>query len=339
MLSSFQTEFRLKSFNELLVGNSISTIHQEVEQDPVVGDEEENSSEEDHVESKQESIVGVIIHSFFVIPFIIACFCVVVVAIFFLLTSENEDVYDHINKIKTGSRTVRWQSAFKLSDSRWQSAFELSKSLSKPNPIVFEDRFVAEMIGVFNSPITKADDKRVRSYLAIAMGQTGNPKFAPPLREALEQKNNQDNLVSIISALGSLKDSKAVSKIHSYVDHPQPEVRLATVITLGNIGQLDSIQYLQEALNDTEENVRWDAAIALAKMGDSSGQQVILHLLNREYLGTFPEVDPYEQNQIILVAIKAASYIKHPVLIEMIKKLSENDSNMKVRNAAMEALK
>ena len=91
--------------------------------------------------------------------------------------------------------------------------------------------------------------------------------------------------------------------------------------------------------NDTEENVRWDAAIALAKMGDSSGQQVILHLLNREYLGTFPEVDPYEQNQIILVAIKAASYIKHPVLIEMIKKLSENDSNMKVRNAAMEALK
>ena len=237
-------------------------------------------------------------------------------------------MYDHINKIKTGNQTVRWQ-----------SAFELSKLLSKPNPIVVEDRFVAEMIGIFNSPITKADDKRVRSYLAIAMGHTGNPEFAPPLRKALAKEDNLDNLISVISALGLLRDSAAVGSIHQYVDHPQPEVRLSAVITLGNIGQLDSIQYLQGALNDAEENVRWDAAIALAKMGDSSGQQVILRLLNREYLEKFPEVDPYEQNQIILVAIKAASCIRNSGLSEVIKKLSKNDPNMKVRNAAMEALK
>jgi len=312
------------------VGNSISTIHQEIEKNPVVGDEARDSpKEDDKVELKQESVVGVIIHSFFVIPFIIACFCVVVAAIFFLLTWENEDVYDHINKIKTGNQTVRWQ-----------SAFELSKLLSKPNQtVVVEDRFVAEMIGIFNSPITKADDKRVRSYLAIAMGHTGNPEFAPPLRKALAKEDNLDNLISVISALGLLRDLAAVDRIHQYVDHPQPEVRLSAVITLGNIGQSDSIQYLQGALNDTEENVRWDAAIALAKMGDSSGQQVILRLLNREYLEKFPEVDPYEQNQIILVAIKAASYIRNSGLSEVIKKLSKNDPNMKVRNAAMEALK
>jgi HEAT repeat protein len=171
------------------------------------------------------------------------------------------------------------------------------------------------------------------------MGHTGNPEFAPPLRKALAKEDNQDNLISVISALGLLRDSAAVDRIHQYVDHPQPEVRLSAVITLGNIGQLDSIQYLQGALNDTEENVRWDAAIALAKMGDSSGQQVILRLLNREYLEKFPEVDPYEQNQIILVAIKAASCIRNSGLSEVIKKLSKNDPNMKVRNAAMEALK
>ena len=53
------------------MGNSISTIHQEIEKNPVVGDEARDSSEEDDkVELKQESVVGVIIHSFFVIPFI-----------------------------------------------------------------------------------------------------------------------------------------------------------------------------------------------------------------------------------------------------------------------------
>ena len=310
------------------MGNSISTIHQEVEQNPVIDGKAKDSSEKDKVELKQESVVGVIIHSFFVIPFMIACCCVVVIAIFFLLTWENGDVYDHINKIKTGNQTVRWQ-----------SAFELSKLLSKPNLVVFEDRFVSEMIGVFNSPITKADDKRVRNYLARAMGHTANPKFAPTLRKALEKEGNLDSLISIIYALGSLRDSGAVSSIHQYVDHPQSEVRLAAVITLGNIGQLSSIQHLQEALNDTEENVRWDAAIALTKMGDSSGNQVILRLLDREYLDKFSEVDPYEQNQIILVAIRASTHIKSPVLSEVIKKLSKNDPNMKVRNAAMEALK
>lgn len=310
----------------MLVGNSISTIHQETEQNPVVDGKAKHSSE--NVELKQKSVVGVIIHSFFVIPFMIACFCVVVFAVFSLLTWENDDAYNHLNKIKTGNQTVRWQ-----------SAFELSKLLSKPNPAINEDRFVAEMISVFNSPITKADDKRVRNYLARAMGHTENPKFAIPLRKALEREDNLDNLISVIYALGSLRDSGAVSSIHQYIDHPQPEVRLAAVITLGNIGQSSSIQHLQGALNDTEENVRWDAAIALAKMGDSSGQQVILRLLDREYLDKFSEVDPYEQNQIILVAIRASTHIKNPVLSEAIKKLSKNDPNMKVRNAAMEALK
>ena len=159
------------------------------------------------------------------------------------------------------------------------------------------------------------------------------------LNKALEKEGNLDSLISIIYALGSLRDSGAVSSIHQYVDHPQSEVRLAAVITLGNIGQLSSIQHLQEALNDTEENVRWDAAIALTKMGDSLGHQVILRLLDREYLDKFSEVDPYEQNQIILVAIRASTHIKSPVLSEVIKKLSKNDPNMKVRNAAMEALK
>jgi hypothetical protein len=46
------------------VGNSISTIHQEIEKNPVVDDEARDSSEEDKVELKQESVVGVIIHSF-----------------------------------------------------------------------------------------------------------------------------------------------------------------------------------------------------------------------------------------------------------------------------------
>ena len=37
---------------------------------------------------------------------------------------------------------------------------------------------------------------------------------------------------------------------------------------------------------------RWDAAIALAKMGNDSGAYIIEGLLDREYLNKFNEIDP-----------------------------------------------
>jgi len=112
-----------------------------------------------------------------------------------------------------------------------------------------------------------------------------------------------------------------------------------TVVALGQIGDLGSINIIKKGLNDSEVNVQWGAAISLAQMGDPSGKEIIGQLLDRQYLAKFPEVDPYETNQLIMTAIESAMKINDGALKEQIGQLARSDENMNVRSKAMNALR
>jgi HEAT repeat protein len=91
-------------------------------------------------------------------------------------------------------------------------------------------------------------------------------------------------------------------------------------------------------LNDPEANVGWDAAIALAKLGDRSGRGVLLKLLDRNYLSGFSNVDPQAQSRVMQVAIEATAGWNDPQINELLQKLFESDKNMNVRSKAKAAL-
>ncbi len=272
-----------------------------------------------------KSFFGIIIHSFFVIPFLIAVFAVLLFAAVRLLTMEEHTIYDYLNDIKSGGETKRWQ-----------AAFELSKVVANPKVILDEERFVAEVTNAFKK--SEHDDHRVRQYLALTMGRTGNENFVRPLLTALPDEK-EENLYVVIYALGMLKSKESTNAILAFVDHRDAKVRLASVIALGNIGDSKSITDLRKALNDSEPNVQWDAAIALAKIKDVSGKNILLNLLNREFLKKFSEVDLQEQTHMLLVAMEAASVLNDPDLKSAIQQLADNDQNMNVRKKAMDILK
>ena len=275
-------------------------------------------------EKQGQSLFGVIIHSFFVVPFLIAVFCVLLFAAVRLLTFEKSTVFDYLEDVKAGAASKRWQ-----------SAFELSKLLANPDLIPKEERFVAEMLKVFEH--SRYDDDRVRQYLALAMGRTGNRQFVPPLVAALKDEK-EDNLYALIYSLGLFRDPDSASALYPFLDHSNPRVRLAAAMALGNSGEPQAAGKLQAALNDPEANVQWDAAIALAKLGSASGKGVLLELLDRSYLNKFPEVDPEEQNHVLLVALQAAASLKDPDIDRRIKELAQQDQNLKIRRAAMDLL-
>ena len=273
---------------------------------------------------KKKSLLKVTIHSFFIIPFLVTVFCLLLYGLFHILTNEEHSVYDYLNDVKVGSFTKRWQ-----------SAFELSKILANHDLIPSDDRFVNELTVIFEQ--AKYDDDRVRQYLALAMGRTGNIKFVDPLLAALPGEK-ESNVPALIHALGLLKSKKSLPAISSYVNDANPKIRLTSVIALGNIGDAGSLPDLKLALGDEEPNVQWDAAIALAKLGDASGRDILEKLLSRDYLAKFPEVDPYEQDQALVVAIEASTLLDDPSLNAMIRNLSRKDRNMNVRRAAMKAI-
>ena len=92
-------------------------------------------------------------------------------------------------------------------------------------------------------------------------------------------------------------------------------------------------------LEDDEPNIRWDAAIALAKMGNRSGAGIINSLMRRSYYEGFREIDDWETEKAILVAINVASQLGGSEFLSNLELLAKEDPSMDVRNAAINALK
>lgn len=273
----------------------------------------------------QKSVLRVIIHSFFVVPFLIALFALIVFLMIKMLTVEPNTAFDYLEQVKVGGSTKRWQ-----------GAFELSKILSNPEWVPADDRFANELISTFEYSAHERDP-RIRSYLALAMGKTKDQRYSPALIRGLNDVNNSV-VSSCIYALGLILDEQAIEPIKPFTEHEDAHVRLQAIITLGNFLKEDFTPIFNDALDDLEPNIRWDAAIALAKIKKSNGRRILLDLLNRKYLDSFSNIDQFEQDQAMLVAIQVVPNIIDTEFRELLKNLSEEDRSMKIREAARKAL-
>ena len=290
----------------------------------------ENNIVDDSVEMTNSSKVYALFYSFFLIPFMLAIFGAMFFFMFQFLTYEKSTPSDLLNNIQSGSATKRWQ-----------SAFELSNMLSPEkivNPALFENR----LKNLFEK--SKYDDLRVRTYLALAMGKTQNPIFGPILIEALKDENESVRIASIKS-LGILRYKESCDKFVNILSNSSSNSeKLACIISLGAIGEEKYSNNLVEILDDEEPNLRWDAAIALLKMGNEKGVPIVKNLLSRDYYKQFPPKKSGEgmnDNEIdiaINAAIAASSiYIDDRFRDELLF-LSKSDKNIAIRELALKTI-
>ena len=95
---------------------------------------------------------------------------------------------------------------------------------------------------------------------------------------------------------------------------------------------------LKNMLNDEEPNIRWDAAVALAKLNDKSGIKELLYLLDRSYFKQFSNVDDWEIAQAMMVSIKMSEKLIDDRFISKLKYIALNDVNLKIRDSAIKVL-
>ena len=276
-------------------------------------------------QTEKKSTLQVVVHSFFVVPLIIAVFAVIIYLFIRLMTSEPNSARDYLEDVKIGGTTKRWQ-----------GAFELSKLLSNPKMVPKDEMFVNEMISTFKYS-SNDRDARIQQYLAIAMGATKDERYTKTLIEAM---NGADEGVvqACAFALGNIGKYDAIDPLKGLLDNPEPQIRLHAVIALGKIGSTSTAPDLRKMLSDPEPNVRWDASIALAKQKDSSGRSILIDLLDRKYLNSFPNIDEKEKVQVILVAISVSHFIQNQELKTVLSNIRDNDENLKIREAARIAL-
>ena len=117
------------------------------------------------------------------------------------------------------------------------------------------------------------------------------------------------------------------------------------VYALGSMPVDAGNETLVKALEDTEPDVQWNAAIALARHGRHEGVPVLRRMLDRAYVErnvtrqpqARDEVDPV--GEVMISGLRAIAALKEATLSEQVRALSTDDQNLKVRQAAIEALK
>lgn len=284
-----------------------------------------SDSEQKLTTPEEQSRVYVLFYSFFLIPLMITVIGVLFFMVVRFVTFESGNPQEYLTQIKIGSASKRWQ-----------SAYELSKILSDPDRVPFDEQFKNSIISAFEQSLH--DDPKVRMYLALAMGRTGDDTYGESLMTALND-DSAEIVTAATQALGLIQYSPAVAQLSMMATSSEFQaVRLASAISLGQIGDESSLPLLKNLLNDEEANIRWDAAIALAKMGNNSGSSIINSLLNRSYYKNFKEIDSWETEKAILVAIQVSSQLGGEEFKLNLLTLAKEDPNMEIRNAALKTL-
>jgi HEAT repeat protein len=271
---------------------------------------------------------------FFLIPLSVVAVTAAIYVGFRSLLADDRTAQDYLIEIRTGG-----------DNRRWPAAYELSRLMADPGVRAADKTLVPGLIQAFEE--SKSGDPRVRRYLALALGRIDAP--APPraialLTEALDD-SDVESRISALWALGSLHEASAVPKIESLYASDDPGLRKMVVYSLGAIPIAADSRVLETALNDPANDVQWNAAVALARHGRREGVPVLRRMLDRKYLEGAVEgkveadADTDPAGDVMISGLQAAAALREPSLVEPVTAISRADKNLKVRQAALEALK
>lgn len=270
---------------------------------------------------------------FFIFPLAIVAACVAVFVIFGLIASEGKGAREYLTEVRTGG-----------AHRRWQAAFELSKVLqARKDPALNDPEFALELIRTFEE--SASDDPRVRRYLALALGRMGDRRAVPALLRAIaesgspgERPPDSEAQIYVIWALGAIGDPAAVPPLARLAGGEDAGVRKAAVHALGALRTEEAKAALLRSLEDAAEDVRWNAALALARLDDPAAAPVLLQMMDRKHLASVEGLTPEQREEAILQAVAAAPSLPDPTLRAVLLGLRDGDPNLKVREAARKAL-
>lgn len=266
---------------------------------------------------------------FFIFPLAIVAVSVAVFVIFGLIAAEGRSARDYLQEVRSGGASRRWQ-----------AAFELSKIIqSHKDPALQDPRFVPELVALFEDAIQ--DDPRVRRYLALALGRVGDARAVPALLNAVGADAGADSeaLIYSIWALGAIRDERALPELLRLAGVEDAGVRKAAVHALGSFPGEAAAARLREALQDAVPDVSWNAALALARRGDASCAPVLRGMLDRSRLGATSGLSPEQAEDAILQAVSAAALVQDAEIRSALERLRDGDPSLKVREAALGALR
>jgi vesicle coat complex subunit len=111
-----------------------------------------------------------------------------------------------------------------------------------------------------------------------------------------------------------------------------------TAYVMGKLGDPRAVARLEVLLEDRVPDVRWNAAIALASLGDSSGISVLRSMIDRAALGRQAQLTSDQAEAAMVNALKAFALLRDEGSLPLLEKVAREDPNLRVRDAARQAI-
>jgi HEAT repeat protein len=266
----------------------------------------------------------------FIIPALIV---LVALGIFFLGTlavQHPKSAQQYLEELKSDSTSRRWQ-----------AAYELSRMLNQGEKIEFDQNLRAELVKTFAE--SGKDDPRVREYLALVLGRLKESSAVTALAEATKDGSNDVRIYSLW-ALGNIEDEAGGPAALAALSDPDMGVQRMAVGALSALRYAPAKSALAANLKSMNAGLRFDSAVALARLKDDRSVPVLMEMLTLKADEKLKDAGEKADDQSLvqsakLAAIEAVKEMPSAALKAQIAELAKKDPDVKVQEAALSALK
>ena len=264
---------------------------------------------------------------FFILPMLLVFGAISVFLLFGYIANEDKSVDEYLAEVTGGGINEPWQGAFGLA-----SKLAQDESLRKDPGVA---RRIASALG---HPSAQAP--RVRTFFLLALGSVGHKSSIPVVVEYLDDPNSDVrlNAVVAISNIGVPAAITTAPQVAKRLSDDDETVRGYSAYVLGTLENPEAIMPLEVALNDPVGQVRWNAAVALARLGNDAGRAELHRMIDRDYLMAIDELDLQQQQDAMIAAIQAFAMIGADSALGELTNVRDNDPDLRVREAARAAL-
>ena len=245
----------------------------------------------------------------------------------------------------------------------WYAAYNVANRIEQIKDSPRRQKLNASLLQIL-AAAAGDDEGLMQMWLLVAIGRLGQPG-------AMEVLINRLNAPLAVARQGAIEGllawpdqqrprrlraaQKALPQLVKILDDEEPAVAARAAAALGELATADDqnvLAALNEALGtDSPQRryVRWNTAVALARLGNDRGSQLVAALLlDREQLDKQPDrirdnrrpmpMEPQTQDDIILSTLMAARDMTAEVVWDKITQLAENDQSPRIKKVARQLL-
>ncbi len=250
---------------------------------------------------------------FFILPCVVFLFW----ASFKLVKVSTEpkvpkDVFARLGDIREAkSPGDRWQAAYSLSQ-------ELQQMIREGKLAQLEATKKDQLFSELHSLLDKhSTDTRLKRYLLLTLGQTGDDKALPALEKYISDKDSEVKffatwgLVEVLSRNPASQSPTRLENLAKLLKDPDASLRKIAATFLVQQKNTRYRTLVSEQLKDPNVEVRWNAAVALASVKDASAVPVLGEIFELEKLRAVDFKSGKDLEQIVAAAAIAARKLEN----------------------------